>query len=81
MAMRLIEKTMIELMSLKSISRSALAAALGVSYPQIINVLKGRRRLSIRCSKLLIELFSADLISRAIDWDAMRICNPLGRAL
>ena len=65
--MKLKEKTMREIMQIKNVKSKDLAEMLNISKGHFSNVLKGRRRLNMRCSKILIEFFGADIIARAIN--------------
>ena len=64
--MKLKEKTMWEIMQIKNVKSKDLAAMLNISKGHLSNVIKGRRRINMRCFKLLIEFFGTDLFSRAI---------------
>lgn len=66
-----------ELMHGRNMALKSLAAAVGVSVSQMCNVLMGRRRLNLLHSKRLINLFGAEAISKAIDWESMNIREPL----
>ncbi len=72
------EKRMLELLAGKGMTQRNLAAAIGVSPVFVNQVLKGRRRLSLKQSKRLIELFGADIVSGVINWEAMGIPLPAG---
>jgi len=65
--MKLNEKMMRQIMQLKNVKPKDLAAMLNISKGHFSNVLKGRRRINMRCLKLLIEFFSADLFSKTIN--------------
>ena len=69
--MKLKEKTMREIMQLKKVKPKDLAALLKISKGHLSNLLKGRRKLNMRCMKILIEFFGADLMSRAINWEVI----------
>ncbi len=73
---KLRRKRMLELMDIKQMNRNEVAAAIGVSAAHFRNVLNGRRRLSLKHTKRLMELFGSDLMYHAIDWEAMNIRNP-----
>jgi len=75
--MRVREKMMLEVMSIKQVSRKVLAAHLGISKSHFCNVLKGRRRFNLRHTKRLIEFFGADLMAKAINWEGLNVSNPL----
>lgn len=64
--MKLKEKTMREIMHLKKVKSKDLAAMLNISKGHLSNVIKGRRRINMRCLKLLIEFLGTDLFSKAI---------------
>ena len=70
------EKRMRELIALKKMRQVDLAKAIGISPAYLCLALKGKRKLNINYSRKLIELFGADLMFGAIDWDAMHIRNP-----
>ena len=74
--MKLRRKRMLEILTLKKMCQADLAAAIGVSTALLSMVLNGQRKLSLSHSKKLIELFGADLMFNAIDWEAMNIRNP-----
>ena len=78
--MRLIERRMLDLIGKRNMTRSDVAAAIGVSPSHFRNVLKGRRRLNLKHSKRLIEMFGVERMQFAIDWDAMGIKDPLKEA-
>jgi antitoxin component HigA of HigAB toxin-antitoxin module len=69
--MRVKEKTMLEIMRVKRLTRSGLAALIGTGYSMVIHVLKGRRKFSIRHTKILLKFFGIELLSRAIDWEGI----------
>jgi antitoxin component HigA of HigAB toxin-antitoxin module len=69
---------MLDVLATRKMTQSDLAVAIGASPSLISHVLKGRRKLNLKCSKRLIELFGAELISKVIDWDAMKIPRPVG---
>ena len=69
--MKLKEKTMLEIMQLKKVKSKDLAALLKISKGHFSNILNGRRKLNMRCMKILIEFFGADLMARAINWEGI----------
>lgn len=75
--MLLIRKRMLELMENKELTAKWLAAKLGVSKQFFSQVLLGKKKLSLERSRILIEIFGADDMAYAIDWDGMGIRNPL----
>lgn len=66
--MKLKEKTMREIMQVKKVKPKDLLALLNISKGHLSNIIKGRRRINMRCLKLLIEFFGTDLMSRAINF-------------
>lgn len=70
--MKLKEKTMLEIMQLKKVKSKDLAAMLNISKGHLSNIIKGRRRINMRCLKLLIEFFGTDLMARAINFETRR---------
>jgi len=64
------------LLAVRNLSASGLAAQLGVSRQYLSQVLAGQRKLSLKCSKRLIDFFGANVVSEIVDWGAMKIENP-----
>jgi len=79
--MRLQRRRMLELLQIRKMSAATLAAALGVSKQFISQVLSGGKKLSLKRSRQVIELFGADDIAFVIDWDGMGIKNPFTGAV
>lgn len=75
--MKVREKHLLEIMALKKVTRRDLARMLGVHISLITHVLKGRRRLNIKHTKILMNFFGANLMSRAIDWEGIDVHNPM----
>lgn len=79
--MKVKEKKMLEIMELMHVTKGELALLLGISISILCRALKGRMRFSIHGTKLLLNIFGADLLSHAIDWDAMNIRNPFSMVI
>ena len=75
--MKLKEKMMRQIMQLKKVKSKDLVEMLNISKSHFSNVLNGRRKLNMRCSKILIEFFGADLIARAIDWEGIDVSGNM----
>lgn len=78
--MRLKEEKMREVMTLKKVTPTEVMHRLGISRSHFCNLLKGRRKISVKNMKVLIELFGQDLMSRAIDWGGTGIGESLAVA-
>ena len=69
--MKLKEKMMRQIMELKKVKSKDLAALLKISKGHFSNILNGRRGLNMRCMKILLDFFGADLMARAINWEGI----------
>lgn len=75
--MRLNKKRFLNLIDRQGIKVVDVAAAIGCTNGHLYNVIAGRKSLGLKYSKRLIEMFGADRLNFALDWDAMGIKDPL----
>lgn len=78
--MRLSKKRFLELVVRTRLRVSDIAASIGCSRSHLSNVIAGRKALGLKYAKRLMEMFGADRLQFALDWDAMGIKVPLKAA-
>ena len=78
--MKLSKKRFLDLIARTGLKVADIAAAIGCTDGHLCNVIAGRRKLNIKLSRRLLEMFGADRMQFAIDWDAMGIKDPLKEA-
>ena len=74
--MRIKKNRLIEYLRIDKRSVAWLAGQLGCSRQYLGQVLSRQRKLSLKYSKRLIDLFGANAVAEMVDWESMKISNP-----